>query len=82
MYHVHDFRALDGNEVDSGLVGDGLGQKGFSASGRTAKENSGRNVQAELLHNLRTLNRNANRHLELSPDVIQCSDIVERNIWN
>ena len=45
-HHVHDLRSLDGDEVDSGLVGYGLGQQGLAASRRAAQQHTGRCIHA------------------------------------
>ena len=45
-HHVHDLWPLDGDEVDAGLVGDGLGQQRLAASRRAAQQHTGRGVHA------------------------------------
>mmetsp|Transcript_5471 Transcript_5471/g.9487 ORF Transcript_5471/g.9487 Transcript_5471/m.9487 type:complete len:583 (+) Transcript_5471:685-2433(+) len=78
--HGEELGALDRDEVGLALVGDGLGEQGFTAPRRSVEQHALRRLHPELGELLRVLHGVLHRLLQLALDIVQAADVVPRHV--
>ncbi|KAI6757217.1 hypothetical protein HG531_003042 [Fusarium graminearum] len=80
--HAEEFRSLDGDEVGSTLVGDGLGQHSFTSTRRTKEQHTSGRRHAELEVLLGVIDRVLDVLLEILLDLLETTNILPANVGN
>mmetsp|Transcript_14642 Transcript_14642/g.35077 ORF Transcript_14642/g.35077 Transcript_14642/m.35077 type:complete len:430 (+) Transcript_14642:982-2271(+) len=78
--HIQKLRTLDGNEIGSALVGNGLGHEGLTASGRAVEKNTARCLHTKLLKQASVLDGIPNHLLKLTLGLFKTTDVLPGNI--
>ena len=80
--HGEQFRALDGDEVGGALVGDGLGKKSLTSTGRTIEKHTLGGRHAELEELLGVVDGVLHALDELPLDLLETSNVLPPDVGN